>query len=432
MNPLLSKLSPNLARLAQGATPNAALGVSSPQALPPTQGLGPVLSYADIVNTLNRVKNPQAFQPAPNQAAPVKAPKPTQPYRITPEDQIVPVGYDPNIYNTPVSQPQYQQPLPETPVYQPVTAGSTPTTSEKGGYTDPTVSAPTTPATPASPATDPTAGLNIQDMDPVSRYYALRGKQMDDRILNKGLYKVDPNAGYSPDQVRQIQNSADDVYGSQLKEIGKQIANEATSSSAPSPIVVNGQTYNLDKNQYKLLMPLQSEFEKNAKDSLAVINTFHNMGGLASTRSAPGQMALIFSFMKSLDPTSTVREAEYANAANTRGVPDTIWQFFDKVKNGNILTPDQVTKFLEVAGSQASVAKNNLDSLAKDYDTRASVYGIPNGIFSGQINTRASLPARTNANTNTSTAQTTTSSTTYSGPTTTVQTKVGTLNLAGW
>jgi hypothetical protein len=60
---------------------------------------------------------------------------------------------------------------------------------------------------------------------------------------------------------------------------------------------------------------------------------------------APGDMSLIYGFMKMQDPTSTVREGEYAGAENTKGVSDTVLNLYEKVRHGTRLTPEQRTQF---------------------------------------------------------------------------------------
>lgn len=63
--------------------------------------------------------------------------------------------------------------------------------------------------------------------------------------------------------------------------------------------------------------------------------------------SAPRDQGAVFSWMKILDPGSTVREGEYATAKNARGVPDKISAWYNQVLTGQILTPEQRIAFKE-------------------------------------------------------------------------------------
>ncbi len=61
--------------------------------------------------------------------------------------------------------------------------------------------------------------------------------------------------------------------------------------------------------------------------------------------SAAGDLSLIFSYMKILDPPSTVREGEQALAEQARGVPDGIRNLYNKLLTGERLTPEQRADF---------------------------------------------------------------------------------------
>lgn len=93
-------------------------------------------------------------------------------------------------------------------------------------------------------------------------------------------------------------------------------------------------------------------------------------------KSAPEQMAMVFSFMKALDPGSTVREGEYASVENTRGVPDNIRNMYNKALEGTGLTAEQVTQIKAAAQDQFDTYKqNSYTPFANRYRTYAEEYG---------------------------------------------------------
>ena len=57
----------------------------------------------------------------------------------------------------------------------------------------------------------------------------------------------------------------------------------------------------------------------------------------------------IFRYMKFLDPTSVVREGEFATASEAGGVPEKFANLRDKILAGSILTAPVKQQFLEVA-----------------------------------------------------------------------------------
>lgn len=62
--------------------------------------------------------------------------------------------------------------------------------------------------------------------------------------------------------------------------------------------------------------------------------------------SAAKDLALIFGYMKVLDPTSVVRESEQASASNAAGVPERIRNTWNRILTGERLTPAQRLDFI--------------------------------------------------------------------------------------
>lgn len=78
---------------------------------------------------------------------------------------------------------------------------------------------------------------------------------------------------------------------------------------------------------------------------------------LAKIRTAPdnaaGDMSKIFAYMKILDPGSTVREGEFANAEQARGIDSSIIGYYNKTLRGERLTPSQRRQFEQAAENLA-------------------------------------------------------------------------------
>lgn len=66
---------------------------------------------------------------------------------------------------------------------------------------------------------------------------------------------------------------------------------------------------------------------------------------MASENTGAGDVSLIFNFMKTLDPGSTVREGEFATAEQTAGIPGRVVQQYNKAITGERLTQDQRAEF---------------------------------------------------------------------------------------
>jgi hypothetical protein len=86
-------------------------------------------------------------------------------------------------------------------------------------------------------------------------------------------------------------------------------------------------------------------------------------------------ISLIFGYMKILDPGSTVREGEFATAANAGGVDTKIWNLYNKLKTGERLTHDQREMFRK---SAEDTAQAQFDELATYVDFYSEVAGRQN------------------------------------------------------
>lgn len=85
-------------------------------------------------------------------------------------------------------------------------------------------------------------------------------------------------------------------------------------------------------------------------------------------------LALIFNFMKMLDPASVVRESEFALAEATGDLPDWLKKEWLKVTDGGRLTADMRRNIMRQARSQYNSAENRLRQMHKDYVKRGEQY----------------------------------------------------------
>ena len=74
---------------------------------------------------------------------------------------------------------------------------------------------------------------------------------------------------------------------------------------------------------------MRKEVSALSKDYFTVRDSEAKINAVASDPSAASDLALIFSFMKVLDPGSVVREQEFANAQNAAGVPDQVRNLYN-------------------------------------------------------------------------------------------------------
>lgn len=119
---------------------------------------------------------------------------------------------------------------------------------------------------------------------------------------------------------------------------------------------------------------LRKEFDSLNKDFRTINDSYNKITEVSKNPSAAGDISLIFSYMKMLDPSSTVREGEFATAQNAAGVPTQVQNVWNRAVSGERLAPEQRIDFVNQAKNlytaQSSSYSSGVDKyrgLAKDY-----------------------------------------------------------------
>lgn len=111
---------------------------------------------------------------------------------------------------------------------------------------------------------------------------------------------------------------------------------------------------------------------KNFKD---IEQSYQKMVEISKKPSAAGDISMIFSYMRMLDPTSTVREGEFATAQQAGGIPDRIVNTYNKLVNGERLSPDQRRDFINQAENIYKSQQSLASRIESDYIKMAPSYG---------------------------------------------------------
>ena len=112
---------------------------------------------------------------------------------------------------------------------------------------------------------------------------------------------------------------------------------------------------------------LNKEFTNLTKDTKLIRNTAADLDKLAKIKSGPAALAMVFKFMKALDPTSVVREGEQASAENSAGVPEAVRNMYNKIVNGAGLGEEQMKQFVFTAKELANSAIDSSTIEIADY-----------------------------------------------------------------
>tara|TARA_Y100001937_G_C6891974_1_gene229467 strand:- start:203 stop:550 length:348 start_codon:yes stop_codon:yes gene_type:complete len=74
--------------------------------------------------------------------------------------------------------------------------------------------------------------------------------------------------------------------------------------------------------------------------------------------------------MKFLDPNSVVREGEFATAAEAGGVPENVWNMYNKLLDGEILPDTVKADFLQTASDMYLI---QIDNYLKQYERESAI-----------------------------------------------------------
>lgn len=137
-----------------------------------------------------------------------------------------------------------------------------------------------------------------------------------------------------------------------------------------------GQVFFSPKERVEKETELRKEFRTatNDVDFNKVKSNYENIK--SAKPDAAGDLSLIFSYMKMLDPASTVREGEFANAQNATGVPGQIVNQYNKIIGGTRLNDKQREQFKGQAASLYNNTVRTAKQISEFYSEEANRFGI--------------------------------------------------------
>lgn len=122
---------------------------------------------------------------------------------------------------------------------------------------------------------------------------------------------------------------------------------------------------------------LRKEFEglPEVKDFRQIESSYSKILNVAKNPSAAGDISLVFSYMKMLDPQSTVREGEFVSAKNAAGVPEQIINTYNKLRTGQFLSEKQRQDFADQARRIYNSQQELVKRREQEFAGFASTYG---------------------------------------------------------
>ncbi len=134
-------------------------------------------------------------------------------------------------------------------------------------------------------------------------------------------------------------------------------------------------------NNLQQALPVKNYYMANTMYNSLKSSVLAQRNAIAQGKEPTGadDVAIVFSFMKTIEPNSTVREGEYATAQNTGGVGDKIIATYNSLMRGEKLTQEQRENFLAAGGRQMSGHVQAANMVRQQYLDQAKATGLKEG-----------------------------------------------------
>jgi len=118
-------------------------------------------------------------------------------------------------------------------------------------------------------------------------------------------------------------------------------------------------------------------------NALPGVKSFQSLAGAygriqaaAGAGTPSGDVALIYNFMKLLDPGSTVMQGEIATASEAPGIENSILQLYNSAVEGQVLTDEKRREILDIANGTYKAAQQGYRGLRSQYEDTALDAGL--------------------------------------------------------
>lgn len=191
-------------------------------------------------------------------------------------------------------------------------------------------------------------------------------------LLNQGLKRSDPAYQLDLELKRAQLADAQTPDAQSLINTAQGIYDPNSNSWIQPPTAAAGGAPNVKGES-----DLRSEYNgiNTVKDFGLQTQAYQRVLDSAKDPSPAGDLALIFNYMKVLDPGSTVREGEFATAQNSGSVPEQIMAQYNKVMSGERLVPEIRQDFVQRAGQLYQGAASLQQGTNDRYSGLAQQYG---------------------------------------------------------
>src|SRR5574343_91030 len=126
----------------------------------------------------------------------------------------------------------------------------------------------------------------------------------------------------------------------------------------------------------KAALSFQKDYRDATKSSFARSTAYNAMMEASKNPSPKGDMTMVYSFIKALDPESVVREGEIGLVNSNRSIPDQIKGYAQKLANGQSLLPSERKDLIEQARTLSFTDYSRSRNDIKAFRDNASRLGL--------------------------------------------------------
>lgn len=183
---------------------------------------------------------------------------------------------------------------------------------------------------------------------------------------------------------QEAQNQFNDAYESGNTEEAARLAERMGDTELAKMIRGEGE---FNKEVFDSEEKFRTKFEKQTENFTKIQSAYSTLLLINENPSPASDLATIFAFMKMLDPTSVVREGEFANAQNSGSAEQKLWNNYNQLlqgyrlgdvvkdEDGNVIDLGEVrTNFLNTARSIYMAARESRDRTARNMRNLAASY----------------------------------------------------------
>lgn len=141
-----------------------------------------------------------------------------------------------------------------------------------------------------------------------------------------------------------------------------------------------------DKELFEAENKILADYTKKTKELVESEISYNKLAEARNAKDGVGDLAMVFSFMKMLDPGSVVRESEFSAAQNTAGLFQKLLVAAENIQKGDLLSEKQRTNFLELSKKFLEAGRLHMAKIRLDKGLQVKNYGLnPVNIFGSEI-----------------------------------------------